>query len=235
MKKQANLEDHKMINDFIKMKSVELMKHEKKNSARIGFSEENFENIRIDNRNFYFISTNVFEIIVNEILPIATNRFSERFGTGNARDVISAIHEIHQWFDLERYIESLKTENFCYVLEIVDNKISDKILRIDLFREIKLNSESKFDFVGGIFHGYKHFSFDGKPLSTNNEINDLKYPKELLHKIAEAFFINNLTNSEANTYFTEIEIDLEYNLKPVFYFEENTGVFFLKTAFKVQK
>lgn len=234
MKKQANLVDHKMINDFIKMKSVELMKHEKKNSARIGFSEENFENIRIDNRNFYFISTNVFQIIVNEILPIATNRFSERFGTGNARDVISAIHEIHQWFDLERYIEILKTENFCYVSEIVDNKISDKILRIDLFREIKLNSKNKFDFVGGIFHCYKHFSFDGKPLSTSNEINDLKYPKELLHKIAEAFFIHNLTNSKANTYIAEIEIDLEYNLKTVFYFEKKTGVYFLKTAHKIQ-
>lgn len=235
MKKQTTLEEHKLITDFIKMKSVELMKHEKKNSARIGFSEKNFENIRIGNRNLYFISTNIFEIIINEILPIATNKFTERFGTGNAKDVISAIHAINPWFDLERYIESLKTENFCYVLEIVDNGISDKILRIDLYRDIKPNSESKFDFVGGIFHCYKHFSFDGKPLSTSNEINDLKYPKELLHKIAEAFFIQKLTNSEANTYVTEIEIDLEYNLRLVFYYEENTDVYFIKTAYKIPK
>ena len=232
---QATLEERKLITDLIKMKSVELMKHEKKNSARIGFSEENFENIRIGNRNLYFISTNIFESIINEILPIATNKFPERFGTGNAKDVISAIHEIHQWFDLERYIESLKTENFCYVLEIVDNGISDKILRIDLYRDVKPNSESKFDFVGGIFHCYKHFSLDGKPLSTSNEINDLKYPKELLHKIAEAFFVHNLTNSEAKTYITEIEIDTKYNLKLVFYFEEYTRVNFIKTVHKIMK
>lgn len=180
VQKQSNLEEYKLIHDFVKMKSVALMKHEEKNSARIGFSKNNIENIIIDNRNFYFISTNIFESIVNEILPIAINSFSDRFGTGNAKDVISAIHEIHQWFDLERYIEILKTENFCYVLEIFENRISDKMLRIDLFRDIKPNSENKFDFVGGIFHCYKHFSINSKPLSTSNEIKRSRISKRII-------------------------------------------------------
>ena len=46
--------------------------------------KNNIENLRIGNRNLYLIPTNIFESIINEILPIATNKFPERFGTGNA-------------------------------------------------------------------------------------------------------------------------------------------------------
>ena len=60
-------------------------------------------------------------------MPIATNKFPERFGTGNAKDVISAIHEIHQWFDLERYIESLKTDK--QIEKIVDTAIKEIIIK----------------------------------------------------------------------------------------------------------
>lgn len=227
------IEEYKIVREFIKKKSVLLMDHEKKNHAKVGIAINNYEVIEIGEKRFYVIPTNMFKAIIERNIIIASTKFPERFGNGNAKDVIKAIYDLEPWFTLERFIEILQTEQFCYIVEIIDGEIQEKLLRIDLYRDIKENSIGGSDFIGGIFHCYKHYSFQGLPLSTNKEINDLENPKELVYKIINAFFTGKVKEVDENTFVSEVEINENEKLRLVFYYEKITGVYFVKTAHKV--
>ncbi|MCD9575071.1 hypothetical protein LUU93_08845 [Flavobacterium sp. SCIV07] len=209
------------------------MDHEKKNHAKTGIAINNYATIEIAGRTYYLVPTNMFKAIIERNLRIASTKFPKKFGTGDAKDVIEAIYDLEPWFDLERFIETLRTEQFCYAIEVINGKINEKLLRIDLYRDIKANKNGGFDFIGGIFHCYKHFSFEGKPLSTSKEINDIEHPKELLFKIIKTFFLGNITIVDELTSYSEIEINEKEKLRLVFYYEKNTEVFFVKTAHRI--
>ncbi|MCM0667559.1 hypothetical protein [Flavobacterium tyrosinilyticum] len=227
------IDEYKIIRDFIKKKSLLLMDHEKKNHARTGIAINNYRTTEINGKIYYLIPTNLFTAIVDRYLGIASAKYPNQFGTGNANDVIKAIYDLEPWFDLNRFNEILKTEQFCYVVEVKDGVINKKLLRIDLYRDIKENKNGGFDFVGGVFHCYKHFSYEGNPLSTSKEINDIKHPSVLIFKIITAFFQGDVTVVDKFTSYSEVEINNNEKLKLVFYYEQNTEVFFVKTVHRI--
>lgn len=69
--------------------------------------------------------------------------------------------------DFEKFI---KTENHAYVFEIlnpiieggrpIDGEISDKVLRIDLFRGTVDSEDKGKDFISGILHTLKHYRME---------------------------------------------------------------------------
>lgn len=225
-----NLDEYKVVREFIKQKSTLLMDHEKKNHAKVGIAITNYRVLHLDGKRYYLIPTNMFKaIILEDTLATANSTFPQLFGTGNAKDVIQSIYNVEPWFDLDRFIEILQTEQFCYVVEVIGDKVQEKLLRIDLYRHIKQNSKGGFDFIGGIFHCYKHYSLEGNPLSTSKEINDIIHPRALIPKIINAFFNGKVTEGDKSTYISEIEINQKH-LRLVFYLEEITGVYFITTV-----
>lgn len=166
------------------------MKHENKNYAKVGFPFNNYTIYPIIDRNFYCIQTNTFKDIIEEDYLHALKQNSDSFGTGNAMDIIKELFKSknHLSFDLERFSNFLKTEQFCYIVENANGEIRDNILRIDLFRKLEPGTKNSLEFVGGIFHSFKHFSIDNINLSTGNDINEIENPKDVIQLAIKAFF-----------------------------------------------
>lgn len=205
------------------------MDHEKKEFCLAGVHSSNFERYTFDGRTFYLVPNNVFNAIIKKNLLIAQEKYSDKFGTENAIDIIRALYEVEPWMDFESFKETLRKEQFCYVVEILDEKINDKVLRIDLYRQIEPNCNGNFDFVGGILHCFKHFSCNGRPLSTGNETIDLRFPFDLVLMTIKGFFLTELKMKPKNGFVSEIGFNYEHNLKFSFYHETKTDVYFLNT------
>lgn len=223
-----NYDDFKAARDFISHKALQLMKHEDKEYAKTGFPPQNYTVYPIQNRVFYSVGTNVFLAIVRDVLPEAIKKFPDKFGTGNAMDVLTAIYDTQPMFDFDRFVKFLQTEQFSVLVENEKGEIKDKILRIDLFR--KLDEGGKV-FTGGIFHAFKHFSMNGTNLSTGQDINDVPSPEKVIDLAVKAFFLEEHEQSIRShlNFESRIEINDKYCLKFVFYYEANTGVYFIKT------
>ena len=76
-----NKEEFKKTRQFIKKKSLALMKHEAKDAAKTGFPIDNYGKYLIQGRTFYFIKSNVFKAIIEDYHQQTQNRFPEKFGT----------------------------------------------------------------------------------------------------------------------------------------------------------
>lgn len=211
------------------------MKHETKDAAKVGFPIQNYRKYLIQGRTFYCIKSNVFDAIIDDYHVQAHKKYPEKFGTGNALDVIEAIYLIEPTRDLEWFVNFLRDEQFAYIIESDNGNIIDKILRIDLFRQLDKNDDGQNEFTGGIFHAFKHFSIDDRNLSTGQDVHNIQYPECLLHFATEAFFIAKGTHVTTKELVSRIDLDNNYCLKFVFYFEENTGVYFIKTIHKEPK
>src|SRR5207249_3392110 len=92
-------------------------------------------------------------------------------------------------FEFDRFIDFLRDEQFAYVVESVEGEIVDKILRIDLFRRLDTNKQGLPEFTGGIFHALKHFSIEGRNLSTGKDIHEITHLEEIIRLATEAFFV----------------------------------------------
>lgn len=232
MKTMLNREEYLKVREFIKEKSLQLMGHEQKNHARTGIAIENYELYSSNGKNYYLVPTNIYKTIIERNLLIARENNPELFGTGNAKDVIKAIFNVEPWLDLDRFTEVLMSEQFCYIVQIENGHPNEKILRLDLYRQLKINENGKVNFIGGIFHAFKHFSYKDKYLSTSKEINNIANPKELTHLIIEAFFSDQLIQTDENVYKAELVINGK-NFRFIFYYEKITGVYFLKTVYRI--
>jgi hypothetical protein len=194
---------------------------------------QNYTYYEKEGKKYYLPKTNTFKHITGNVLTDACQKFPKHFGTGNANDIIEAIYKIDPViFLLKDFVHFLQNEQFCYVVEGSEKRLNEKILRIDLFREIKPNKQGRFDFVGGLFHANKHFSFKGIPLSTGTEINDISSVEYLIYKIAESFFSENMKHKKGLNYTSLIPLNEKYNLRVEFYFGKKTGVYFINTVFK---
>lgn len=228
-------EEFQRTRQFIEEKALALMKHETKDAAKTGFPINNYRKYLVQGRTFYCIKSNVFKVIIEDYHQQAQKKYPEKFGTGNAIDVIEAIYNIYPIFDLERFTEFLCSEQFAYIIESKDGNIINKILRIDLFRQLDENEKGQKEFTGGIFHSFKHFSIDNINLSTGLDIHNIQYPEQLLHLATEAFFIAEGNHDNPKKLISFVHLDEKYDLKFVFYFEENTQVYFINTIHKVGK
>jgi hypothetical protein len=229
-------EDWRLLQDFVHKKSVELMAHERKPFAITGLDASHWRVWTIGKRRFFMVSTNVFSEIMESVLVEAVERFPEKFGTGDAEDVIDAVYGIEAFGPRKDFTDYLRTENFGYVLEIAEGVVNERVLRIDLFRMIKPRKVGQRDFVGGAFHVLKHYSYDGIPLSTHRAVHDI-HPRFVIHIVTKAFFIDigHGTKIAQDAYEVAAPLDDEYEQLVSFYYEGTTGVYFVNTAYKREK
>jgi len=220
--------------EYIEKKALQLMDQDNKSVITAGVPIDNYTKYIIGDRIFYGIKANVFKVIIERHLIAAQKKFPKKFGTGNAKDVLKALYEIEPVFEFERYIEFLRNEQFVYLIEVKDSEIIDRILRLDLFRQIDLKTGGTYDFTGGLFHAFKHFSVNDVNLSTGNDNHNIWHPEHLIQYIAQAFFIENGKYESPTKYVTQIKLDPKYSLKFVFYLEKNTNVFFINTIHKTR-
>lgn len=240
-------EEYKTINSFIEKRSIQLMKHEEKDYSPVGFPISNYMLFPINGKSYYRIATNTFISIIDDSIKTAIEKYPELFGTGNSKDVIKAIYlateETTPYFfqcycnRIGEFEEFIKKAAHCYIIEYNKSNFSTKILRIDLFRkmDINKNKSQSFEFTGGLFHCFKHFSISGVSLSTGKEKVEIFDPIRMINYIAIAFFENTEKNQTDKGFTTTVHFDEDYDLFLSFYEEKNTEVYFLNTAHKKKK
>jgi hypothetical protein len=227
-----------LVTELLEKKSRELMSHEGKDHATIGVNWENIEEYIIEGRIFYVVKTNTFKHIIEGYYLTAHKRFPERFGTGNAVDVIEALRQLEPLSsfirDFTRYAKFLMDEQFALVFEVIDNAVSSKVLRIDLFRKFTHNG-GIYEFTGGIMHAFKHFSIEGRNLSTGKDTNEIGHPERVLLLAIKGFFFNQIVPGRPDTWVATIEIDARHRLKFFFYLEKVTNTYFIDTVYLTSK
>lgn len=232
----------KNINKKFNEVSLALMADESKECCRATFSAANMQFMEVKGKTFCIAFTNEFNSLINEAayLQSAVN-YPRKFGTGDAMDVLDALHKSNINFSnqtRDRYIKYIKNEQFAYIVEIDNDLIGNKILRLDLFRKIDRNKkdETKFDFTGGLFHMFKHYSVNDINISTgiSTEANT-PYLDYIINKIIVSFFFDDLIQASENIFDTLCRYDDNYNLKHSFYYNSNADVYFIRTSHKIKK
>lgn len=228
-------EEFQKIREIMKEKALALMKHEGKDSATVGVLSENITEYNIAGRVFYAVKSNVFKHLTERFYMEAHKKFPNQFGTGNADDVIDALYKAQPVFDIPRYIEFLKTEQFAYLFELTNGKVSDKVLRLDLFRKLDTSANGHPEFTGGLMHALKHFSVNGINLSTGRDVHNITSPEDVVDLVVKTFFLAEGKFETSKKLASTTAHDEKYNLRFIFYLEENTNVFFVQTIFKEKK
>lgn len=131
----------KRVNKKFDKVSLALMKDESKEYCHATFSAANMQFMKVKGRTFCIAFTNEFNSLINqaEYFQSAIN-FPQCFGTLDAKDVLKALSKSNSnlnHISFDRYIDYLQTEHFAYIIEITDNIVGTKTLRLDLFRKIK--------------------------------------------------------------------------------------------------
>src|SRR5690606_17377380 len=108
-----------------------------------------------------------------------------------------------------------------YVFESEGGEVLDRMLRLDLFRMIKSDKNGNSEFIGGLLHALKHFSKNGTNYSTGSSNHELYNPQELIGEIVNAFFTIDGVFETPDQYVVLRPYENDYNLKFVFYREEN--------------
>lgn len=190
------------IRKLIELISCKLYCHEKKNdkvNSRTHYRIPSTNNIiskQIEDKKYHYYFTNIFfGVIAENVLINADTNHSELFGRNNSEDIIKALNLEKPGFCSDDSI--YKEEQFCYVIEENERgELNEKnILKIQLFRfQEPSYKENIFEYIftGGLFHAFKHFTFNGINLSLqeNPEYNLDYHP---------SFFISDLTNAFFNT------------------------------------
>ena len=184
---------------------------------------------------FYIIFNLGFLNTISRQIKIAQTQVPEKFGTGNADDVLEALYAVSNYKsfgDKNEYLGYLVDHCCSYVVYRNKGEFGD-VLRIDLLRAIRPNKKNpqKSDIIGGILYALKHFSFDGKNLSTGSDKNDVFDVMHILYLIAIAFRLKEPSESNTNNYKAIQRVRTDY-MHASFYKNPITGVFYLNTYFK---
>ena len=151
------------------------------------------------------------------------------FQKGDAINVLNTLYkQSNYWSSFEDYIDYLLTEACCYIV-IINGDSFKELLRVDLFRKLDLDKKSeKQEFTGGLFHCLKHFSMDGINLCNGSDKNDTFDLFHIIYLIGKAFLISIKSHSEEGI----LKIDSSHFYKAIFYCEECSSVYFIKTIRK---
>lgn len=244
--KLISFEEYDALMAYMEPKLLDLWRHENEirrekgleelNSFQTGFSIIEVTHYSVEgDQHFYIIYNAICHRLLQDGILKALDAFPEKFGTGNAMDVVDALYEVSAFKglgDKERYIQFLAENACCYVVYANGEEFGD-ILRLDTFRfvEEKKNNPNVYDFTGGLMHVLKHFSHEGRNLAVGKDVHDLFDLEHLVYLIAMAF---RLKQSEGCLW-TSIQKLNEGPMKAVFYKEEVTGVYFIKTYHRIKK
>ena len=203
---------------------------------QFGFSIYDIFPYKIDEDvEFYIIFNSSFLHHINDKIKIALKEYPEKFGTGNASDVLDALYSVSEYQpfgSIDDYVKYLTDHLCCYIVYKEKGYFTD-ILRIDLLRQLKpnLKDPTKNDFIGGLLHTLKHFSINDKNLSTGNYIYNIFDIYHLVYLIAMAF---RLKEGEGYRYKSHQELS-NAKMLASFFREPETGIFFLNSYYKKNK
>ena len=217
--------------------SLILMRHENKdfclskvhpNSWRLLSYCKNHKEYR-----FIIVPSPAFErLILEREYPKIVDRFPEYFGTGNDWNIIRAIKEydknflLREYSDIE-YFDYIRGETMAYVFKVeYDKTVSDRILRLDLCRNI--NSSNVFQ--GGSFHVFKHFTPEGfNTISSTNKEFIVKSFSEIYRHVILNFYSNDFINEKGNCYEAKSLLRDGHVLRGIYYKEDDIPVSFINS------
>ncbi len=234
----VQLHEIEMVRDFISEKAKLLGAHEKKNFIKVGLDYSKFHFTVAEGKRFCIVATNTFWHLIDKVLAEATQKFPESFGKYDCYSVLIALYNIERpmWITQEHFEGFLRDEQFAWVIQIENDKAKDDVLRLDLFREIKVIKKAKngeTEFIGGIFHAFKHFCFNRVPLSTHPDSNEIPYPGFILHQIIKAYFLMSKVYCENGDIEVCIPLSTTRKLKFAFYPEIVSDVKFIRMIRKM--
>lgn len=241
--KIISIQEYNALMDYMKSKLKSLWNHENEEREKLGkelinmfqfgfpISDINRHGIN-ENNDFYIVFNGSFLKMINSSIFDATTEYPNKFGTGDAKDVIDALYNTSgykYWGTKQDYINFL-TEHACCYIVYRDNGVFSDILRIDMLRSTMPNKENptKIDFVGGLLHTLKHFSIKDQNLSTGTYVYNVFDIRHIVYLIGMAF---RLKNGEGTKYKSLQELTNAIMLAS-FYKEEVTGIFFLNSYYK---
>lgn len=239
------LRHYELINDFIEERSIQLMINEKKGWTQSRFPLQNYiDYYPYETSPKYFVATtNIFKGILfdeNCLAEIASTS-PEYFETGNACDVLQGILQNIESFKstYEGRIcdfASLISKAHGYLIKFENEIIHPEILRIDLFRKLERSKKNRnnYDFVGGLFHSFKHFSINDINLSTGKESAELYHTLRIISYAKEAFFSSEREQTQKG-FNSKVGFDNKYDLHFCFYEDKITKTFFITTIIKKGK
>ena len=231
------------VRKLIELISCKLYYHEKindKQNSRTHYRIPSLDNIiskQIGQNKYHYYFTNIFYgLIAENVLIDAAEKYTKLFGTGNSEDIIKALNLIRPGFCSDDSI--YREEQFCYVIEedLFGELNESNVLKIQLFRfqDLQTNTTSCKEFTGGLFHAFKHFSFNGINLSIskNTEYNLDYYPSYFISDINNAFFNSKLILTKDKNG-KEGLLGKFNNIDFLFFYDKNIdlGVYFLTTAY----
>ena len=220
------------IREFINKISILLMKSERRSFAKSGFDITNYREIEYADRKFVIISTNVFYQILNSVLIEACEKYPDHFGKDSVNKVLEALYRIENVGAIDQFSDFLKTEQFAWVLELFDESVRPHVLRVELFRQVDIlkNDETKNEFTGGIFHSFKHFTYNGIPLSTKKENKEIYHPKSIIEFLIQGFFFSELKRKSEKKYESKMNLPNDKELYFSFYKENVTNIYFVNSV-----
>jgi hypothetical protein len=220
------------IREFVDSKSTLLMKYGKKPFAKINFDVSHYFEVEYLGRKFVIIGTNVFYQILNSVLVEACKKYPEKFGNDDINEVLQAIYLVENVGTLDNFFEFLKNEQFAWILELVEENVSPHILRVELFRDMRSlkNGEAKNEFIGGVFHSFKHFTYKGVPLSTKKENKEIDHPRSIIEFAIQGFFFMKLQKEGEHKYQSKKILPCGNQLCFFFYKDINTEIFFINSV-----
>lgn len=220
----------------------ELIPKTKKNHFWSGFDQSKYIKAVIDGETYIVGAGNIITGIVAEVLPAACKKYPESFGARDAHKVIEAIYKTRPelgYDNMTDYEDHLSNEQFAMVFKIEqDGTVNHNVLRLDLFRMIKeeIKNPGKDEFIGGIMHLLKHFTFEGYNLSTNIGENELKHPTQIIGLAIKCFFESKHIYTDGRKGFKTITPwQNEKEIVCSFYPEQDIEIFFINTMYIRQK
>jgi hypothetical protein len=169
---------------------------------------------------------------LDSVLIEACEKYPDYFGKGEINKVLEALYQTENVGTMEQFYDFLKTEQFAWILEIVNEEVSPHVLRVELFRRVdKLKKdEFKNEFTGGVFHSFKHFTYKGIPLSTKKENKEINHPKSIIQYLIQGFFFSDLKMKSDTKYESKMNFQIDNQLQFSFYKQKVTDIYFVNSV-----
>ncbi len=217
--------------------SLILMEHENKNFCLAKIHPSSWRQLSFEDSpkryQFIIVPSLAFNrlIIQREYLKIV-DELPTLFGTGNDWNIVRAIKEydkellLREYSDAE-FFEYIRGETMAYVFKIEnDNTLSNRILRLDLCRNI--NPDNVFQ--GGIFHVFKHFTPEGfDTISSNHKEFEVETFSEIYQYVILNFFSDSFCKEKENCYEAKSLLRDGHVLRGIYYKEKDIPVSFINS------
>ena len=181
---------------------------------------------------YFILPTNWFKaLILEEKIVDAVKKQPNLFNSKSTFCVLKGIHDsLYEGVPCDNYHRIISGEQFAYMGKFEgDSLVRDRILRLELFR---LTDQNDTEFIGGLFHAFRHFNVQGCSISTLLGENRLPWIHRFLTLLANAFLFSDLNQDDhnPNIFITKVPYK-EHSLKFVFYYNDQANVYFLNTAY----